>query len=135
MLTENINVGKGQANGTEATIENITIKQGAKIHKIQLQPLNITVNAVYAHDVAHVKLRHKRRLSVDPIFVVKPKKIVFTANISLAEEFQTRISNSISMSMSAMQLPFIHNLATTVHKLQGSSRICMFINQFNYTAN
>ena len=55
MLTQNINVTAGLANGTQATVETIALKQGTKEHYVNLDE-DIEVQAVLANDIEYVAL-------------------------------------------------------------------------------
>lgn len=60
MLTENIDVINGLANGTQALVKKVWLNPGAQFFNITLQN-NIVVKAVYASDVKCILLQHKNQ--------------------------------------------------------------------------
>lgn len=82
MLTENINVPSGQANGTQATVDQVFLNTGSQFHDITLQN-NIIVQAVYASEIDYIELKHKNPRFQNIKFRVKPKIFRFNASVHI----------------------------------------------------
>ena len=136
MLTENISVQNGLANGTQATIEQVFLNTGSQFHNITLQN-NIVVNAVYASEIHHILLKHKNQKFHNLTFEVKPKTFRFKASVPIPFNRQAQNKNKHSnfVNMQAKQLPIISNNATTGHKLQGVGVNKLFVHDWEYTRN
>ena len=134
MLTENTNVAAGIANGTEATVSKIVLKKDTTPFQIHLDDGN-KVDAVYADQVLEIHLQHSNIYNIiDKNFVLKPRKFTFSARLTPPPSLHSR-SPRFTRKMTAVQLPVISNSVTTGHKLQGSSRDNILIDNFAYTSN
>jgi hypothetical protein len=72
MLGNNINVSKGEANGTRGIFKGIRMKPGEKIHVTCLN--GYYVNSVYASQVESVECEHTESKYTGS-FIVEPKKV------------------------------------------------------------
>ena len=118
MLPTNINVALGQANGTQAIVEQVVLNHGE--HTTTTRLSGISVSAVFASQVHSIHLRHSNRQTQPQTFVVHPKKHCF--------KVQHR-------KMKATQIPILLNNATTGHKLQGSGVEELFVHNWSYVTN
>ena len=146
MLTNNINVDSGLANGTEAKVLRIVMKTGQTTFKVKIdvdthnqfyesnQIQEVSVDAAYAEQIKFIELEHVNKNIHPKIFQLQPKDFTFDASFPCPPEFSGR-EKRIQRKMNAQQLPVIANSATTGHKLQGATCENLFINAFNYRAN
>jgi PIF1-like helicase len=136
ILTENIDVVNGLANGTRATVESVFLNAGSNYKTIKLECGKI-VRAVYASDVDYILLKHKDQKVENQMFQVKSKIVTFKA--SLAKQtanlsFETFLKDN-KLLMKAKQFPIIVNNATTGHKLQGVGVDKLFVHAWHYKRN
>jgi hypothetical protein len=136
MLTENINVPSGQANGTQATVDQVFLNAGSQFHYITLQN-NIIVQAVYASEIDYIVLKHKNQRFQNIKFQVKPKTFRFKASIPIPSKMGAQKKNKSMdvVKMQAKQFPIVSNNATTGHKLQGVGVDKLFVHDWEYTTN
>ena len=116
MLTQNIDVPNGIANGTEAFVTKVVLKPGEKMGRTLMeasQGNDRQVNSVLAKQVSYIELKHRNPNVPNPFFRLEPRVFSFYANV-------THAGTDIKMlRMKATQLPVVVNDATTGHKLQG----------------
>ena len=130
MLGNNINVSKGEANGTRGIFKGIRMKPGEKIHVTCLN--GYYVNSVYASQVESVECEHTESKYTGS-FIVEPKKVKCIVDMPnpVIGCNTARIKQSIHMT----QVQLIRNLATTGHKLQGQTKKFMVASDYHYAQN
>ena len=123
MLTKNVAVARGEANGTRGILEKVFLKPGQ-------QPFHMDINGrkvptVRAGQVDHLILRHVKNSSrAGTTIKVLPEARKFQAQYPLPEQFKysaKTTKSSYQISAQAIQLPVVVNTATTGYKLQGCS--------------
>lgn len=129
MVSENIHVRAGVANGTQATFQSLVLKFGNTVSRTTVD--GIEIDCVFASQVSHLLLKHHGTRN-QSTFKLEPKKYCFTANYPKPEALRTGRSKTEKIKMSAIQLPLISNNATTGHKLQGASKDAIYIAKFTY---
>ena len=67
MLTSNISVREGKANGTQATVLRVVLREGVTPSFVNIAG-DVQVPAVIASDVAHVVLQHSNSRAKPTIF-------------------------------------------------------------------
>jgi hypothetical protein len=134
MLPANMKVKEGQANGTQATVEKIVLKEGQHVGQVRICE-GIPVPAVYASQVSYILLKHSNERIQPSIFKVRPKQHTFTAKILVPHDLQIEKDERENMKMKANQLPVIINNASTGHKLQGSGVDELFVHNWSYVTN
>jgi PIF1-like helicase len=133
MLPTNINVEMGQANGTQATVEQIVLKPN-------IQPIRtliggvIPVAAVFASQVEYIVLRHANAKIDQALFNIQPKRHSFKLKLPSSQQLQKKITY-FDANMRAIQLPILQNNATTGHKLQGSGVESLFVHKWSNVTN
>jgi PIF1-like helicase len=133
MLPVNMSVSMGQANGTQALVQQVILKQSV-VPSVTLFQGKIPVPCVFASQVDYILMRHLNTRIVENLFEVKPKKHSFTTELSTAPSFFST-KEKFAAKMRAIQIPIIHNDATTGHKLQGSGVDILFVHNWYYSAN
>lgn len=134
MLPSNINVSQGKANGTQATVSRIVLRQGIQPHSVKLEN-SIPVRAVYASDVENVELCHVNKRIEPPLFKVTASRRTFLAKIPKPPSVCTNMNETEHVRMQANQIPIIVNNATTGHKLQGADVTNIFVHCWSYVTN
>jgi PIF1-like helicase len=135
MLPCNKNVKAGQANGTQAIVENVVLKPGEVPQNIVLNDINITIYGVQATQVLHIVLHHCNSRVQPQVFLLQPKQYSFTAKILKPRSLQVKGNDREVLHMKCIQLPILINNATTGHKLQGSGVNNLFIHKWSYVTN
>jgi hypothetical protein len=131
MLPTNINVSQGLANGTQATVHKIMLKEGV-IPSITTINGNIPVSYVYASDVEYIELRHTNQRIIPSLFRVQHKNHTFKVKLPSMPNYNT---DTFLAEMKATQLPLLHNDATTGHKLQGTGVEQLFVHKWSTVTN
>jgi hypothetical protein len=136
MLTENIDVLNGLANGTRATIQTVALKQSHNCFYVDVGN-NVVVKGIYASSVEYVILKHINSTHCTQTFKIHPKSATFKANIPYPIDIVSSNSKlkSEQFDMRAFQLPIIVNNATTGHKLQGTGVDKLFVHGWHYRRN
>jgi len=134
MLPDNIDVKNGQANGTQAVVEQIFLKPGEQTHQILLEG-EFPVTAVSCDQIAYISLRHCNERIQPSTFSLKPVSSTFKAKIPKPRALRVKGDETEQLKMKATQLPMVVNNATTGHKLQGSGVDCLFVHNWSYVAN
>ena len=80
MLTRNTSVREGQANGTQATLEKVVLKNGVQPGRVVLSG-NISIAAVQACQVSYLLLQHVNKRVNPALFKVFPRQNTFRANL------------------------------------------------------
>jgi hypothetical protein len=128
MLTENIDVAKGLANGTRAIVVNIMLKANETYQRVIIGN-NISIKAVYASAVEYITLQHINTSIQPTTFTLKPQQNQFRILLSITA------TEPELLEMKTIQLPLISNTATTVHKLQGIGVDKLFVYSVCYQKN
>jgi hypothetical protein len=134
MLPCNKDVGKGQANGAQVTLERVILKPNVSPTTV-LVGGTIPVNAVRASQVSHIVVRHCNPRVNPAVFSIEPKKHSFKGRLLKPRMLQTRGNDRENLRMKACQIPVLINNATTGHKLQGSGVDILFVHNWSYTTN
>ena len=143
MLTNNMDVEKGMANGTEAHLKKIILKPNEKLFEIKMKntlynPKNnnnneyIMCKAIFASQIKEVQLEspvNQNKLVLNPI------SFTFNIKLNLKSDIYSKMNLNFNRKMKAIQLPFVSNSATTCHKLQGATCENLCINSFDYSSN
>ena len=87
---------------------------------------------VYAGQVDHILLRHNNKRVLPAEFKMQPIKFSFMAEMPLPADLCSDKDQRRGFKMNAMQLPMVSNIATTGHKLQGSTVINLFVHEWRY---
>jgi hypothetical protein len=124
MMTSNLNVASGQASGSRLTVEQVLLKPGETTFEVNLGA--VKVRGVRESQVDHLVLKHQNE-------DIKPKIIRVK---STAHSFKAKINGSVfhdspvEARMKGRQFPVVSNVATTGHKLQGSSLDDLAVNDW-----
>ena len=131
MLTHNQDVAKGIANGTQATLQRVVLKEGQSFSTTTvLDDLMSSqqIKSVLASQIKHIVLKHKNKKTNPQVFQLQPEEFIFTAGLPV-QEIKTTVS------IKATPLPIIVNNATTGHKLQGSTMDTIFVYEWSKKKN
>ena len=131
MLTHNQDVAKGIANGTQATLQRVVLKEGQSFSTTTvLDDLTSSqqIKSVLASQIKHIVLKHKNKKTNPQVFQLQPEEFIFTAGLPV-QEIKTTVS------IKATPLPIIVNNATTGHKLQGSTMDTIFVYEWSKKKN
>ena len=134
MLTQNIDVTAGLANGTQATVDCIALKPETQPTYVQINQ-NVKVKAVFASDVEYIQLRHTNKNIHPPTFQMTPTQMKFNAKFKVSALDKNKKNETKFVEMKATQVPIVVNNATTGHKLQGQGVESLFIHNWNYVTN
>ena len=134
MLTENISVKDGLANGTQAILIRIVLKHGVTTRQVNVAN-DLNVQAVYASEVSKIVLRHINDRISPHIFSIKTKSHSFKARVLKPRSLSVTQDDRETLSMKASQIPTVINNATTGHKLQGSGVETLFVHSWSYVTN
>jgi hypothetical protein len=133
MLPINMNVSKGQANGSQVTLEKVVLKEGVVPQEVLLD--GVPVNAVRASQVDHLVLKQANDRIEPQEFSVAPTKYSFIAHVLKPTSLQVKGNEREKLKMKATQLPVLVNNATTGHKLQGCSVDNVFVHSWSMVRN
>jgi hypothetical protein len=130
LLGENVDVLNGLANGTRGIFKGYKLKPGEQLHATCVN--GYFVNALFANQIealvcTHVGSKYRGEFQVEP----KKNRCVVQIPNPLLEEKQKRIKQPIQI----FQVPLIHNLATTGHKLQGQTKDTIVVSDLFYGSN
>jgi hypothetical protein len=130
MVTENLDVLDGMANGTTCTFRKLVLKPGAKLEKVQMY--GYWVYSVGMDDVEHMESEWQDCDFFQGTFKLQPKVGTFRVKYPICEfGLNTRILTSIELEY----LSVIVNHATTGHKLQGKTVKSLVIAQWSRVKN
>ena len=131
MLTEN-ELNNGNANGSQLIVIQVVLKHGCELGSVVVEGKDVP--ATVASDIKHVVVLDKQQNRIKHI---EPKKFFFKASYPLPSEFcaRSRSHSQEILSLSAFQIPFITNDATTGFKLQGSSVDNIVVTELSDKAN
>ena len=79
-LTRNENVQDGKANGSQAIFQKVVLKPEVVPRQVFIAP-NVSVNSIFAREVAHVVLKHCNNRVQPSIFILESKRFSFKARI------------------------------------------------------
>jgi PIF1-like helicase len=133
MLPTNINVSMGQANGTQATVEQIVLKPNIQPRRTLINGV-VPVAAVFASQVQYITLKHTNTKIQQPFFNIEPTKHSFKIKLPTALQV-LNINSTFVADMRATQVPILQNTATTGHKLQGSGVETLFVHKWSNVTN
>ena len=134
MLPTNENVQDGKANGSQAIFQKVVLKPEVVPRKVFIAP-NVSVNSIFAREVAHVVLKHCNNRVQPSIFILESKRFSFKARILKPKVLRVKGSDREAITMRANQVPLLINNATTGHKLQGSGVDALFVHSWHYATN
>ena len=128
MLTQNSDVGNGQANGSRLTLHKVVVKRAECRWPLKLES-GVTVNALYASQVCHVVVKHVAT-DVDPnIFAVETQVFPFSCKLEIEQGIK------VNARMKGTQIPLVSNLCTTGDKLQGCGVDNLLVDKWYYGQN
>ena len=137
MLTHNICVDAGRANGTCVTLERVVLKPNEQPILIQVDE-DVKVYAYYASQVRNIEVRHECKKFDPSIFSIKSDTHSMKVKWNVIRDFDDLIGNSNAIEevpMKFHQFPIVRNTGTTGHKLQGKSVENIMIFEWSYTSN
>jgi hypothetical protein len=126
MLPINMNVSKGQANGSQVTLEKVVLKEGVVPQEVLD---GVPVNAIRASQVDHLVLKQANDRIELQEFSVAPTKYSFIAHVLKPTSLQVKGNKCEKLKVKATQLPVLVNNAMTGHKLQGYSVDNVFVHR------
>ena len=132
MLVDNVDVLRGQANGSQAIVIRIVLKRNETPATILLGG-STPVRAVVASQVDHVVLKHCNDKVQPATFKVQASEHAFSARFPKVNGASKRAKEEVKMK--ARQFLFVVNNATTGHKLQGASVDNLFVHSWYYMTN
>ena len=127
MNTLNSDVLSGQANGSRVHVLKVVMKVGEQPFPLELEN-GAVVNAMFAHQVKCILVKHEAPDVHPSTFEVKPQSTNFKCKL----RFDT---GDMKAACQGTQFPIISNSATTGHKLQGCSCKELLVNDWNYGSN
>jgi hypothetical protein len=134
MLPVNLNVKNGEANGTQAVVEEVVLKSGEHTRESRVYG-NVKLKCVTASQVSHIVLRHLNERLQPALFKVTPKQYTFKAKVLKPTSMRAKPNDREVLQMKGTQLPILVNNATTGHKLQGSGVENLFVHSWSYVTN
>ena len=134
MLPKNIDVLSGQANGTQALVQGVLLKDGQQAATTKLRS-GTCVPVVKASQIRHVVLKHCNDRIKPNLFVLEPMTLNFIAAVPVPRSLRLQDNEREQLKMKGTQLPLLNNAATTGHKLQGSGVGKIFIHSWSYVTN
>ena len=133
MLSENVDVKRGIANGTTATVSKIVLKQG-HIRNIKVLTVDkYQVNAIDATSVEYILVEMENPDKTKREIALTATAVKATAFMSM--DTGLSVSMKYDVPISGYQFTFLVNHATTVHKLQGKTVESLYIVNWCYMQN
>lgn len=129
MMSKNLDVGNGQANGTCAKVKSITMKCGEQPFELELEN-GTTIFAAFASQVASMQMEHENPDIVPRLFDITSESFSFTCKLDKQMD-----NEYLYTKVTGTQFPIISNSATTAHKLQGLTVETLFVNEWQYKEN
>jgi len=127
MLTQNKNVGLGQANGSRLFFKDITTPPWESPILVHLNN-GQKIRAYYASQIRHITVKQEA-VDIHPSeFEVKPAVCTFRTKVQY-DNYNGEIS------MKGFQFGLISNSATTGHKLQGYTAVALIVLNWEYKEN
>lgn len=127
MLTQNKDVPNGQANGSRTFLEGVMVKPECDPMIIELE-CGATIRAFFASQIHALKLKHEAKDIKPTVFEVKSESFSFNATMTIDDERKI-------CAMKGQQFSVVSNTATTGHKLQGYTALCLIVNDWHYGQN
>ena len=134
MLTINIDVKNGQANGTQAFIDHVKLKENVTLTKTYIGN-NLYIPSVSSLHIDYITLIHENKKVQPNKFNIYPKEHSFECKLLLPPDMQQTGKDTELFHMKATQFQIIINNATTGHKLQGSGVENLFVHNWYYVTN
>ena len=134
MLTTNIDVKNGQANGTQAFIDHVKLNENATLTKTYIGN-NLYIPSVSSLHIDYITLIHENKKVQPNKFNIYPKEHSFECKLLLPPDMQQTGKDTELFHMKATQFQIIINNATTGHKLQGSGVENLFVHNWYYVTN
>lgn len=126
MVTKNISVTSGLANGTKAKIHRIITKPGTRHQTTSVR--HFRIRAYRACDIQEIHLIHENTNITPRLFKLQPEEQQFQVSIPYPKNLQPGGNpKKQTIKLKALQLPIIINNATTGHKLQGATVPNLFV--------
>jgi len=157
MVSMNIDVRNGMANGTRALVKGVALRAGETPSMVNysgcLIPAVLASQVEYVlctHETKKKKTRRQRQCSLpaegdfvnqplteeSPVeFRIKPETFVFDVNLPIPDYLQVTYKEVERIRMKATQVPLLVNNATTGHKLQGATIKRIFVHSWRYEKN
>ncbi len=135
MMTQNVDVTSGQANGSTAALKRVLMKRGRRgfrYVKVSMEGEVIYVPCVSADAVEAIELEHENKKMCPLVFKLAPCGFTFKANIPFPDFMGLQSCARDTVTLHAVQLPVVSNTATTGHKLQGATLECLCVHDWNY---
>ena len=127
MLTDNKNVGKGEANGSRVRVQRVRTKIGEQPFALKLA-CGTFIWALYASQVRSIVVKHVVEDIMPQVFEVKVTEHNFNCKLELSD-------GTTNMRMKGQQFPMVSNSCTMGHKLQGSTVNEILMNDWYYGNN
>ena len=127
MLTKNVDVARGQANGSCVRLEQIVMKQGELPFTMTLEN-GASVLAMHARQVEHLIVVHENNDTQPSRFEMESETFTFTSAL-------THSGQTIQVACKGLQFPVISNSCTTGHKLQGCTCESLLVNEWCHNGN
>ena len=134
MLTTNIDVKNGQANGTQALIDSVQLKENATLTKTNIKN-DLYLPSISSLHIDYITLKHENKKIKPNTFKIFPKEHSFECKLLLPSDMQQTGKDTELFYMKATQFQIIVNNATTGHKLQGSGVENLFVHNWYYVTN
>ena len=115
MLTTNIDVKNGQANGTQAFIDHVVLKENVTLTKTYIGN-NLYIPSVSSLHIDYITLIHENKKVQPNKFNIYPKEHSFECKLLLPPDMQQTGKDTELFHMKATQFQIIINNATTGHK-------------------
>jgi hypothetical protein len=134
MVTRNINVSEGQANGTVATVEKIQVLPARHPFSVNVGGGH-SVSGIYSNDIDYIELKHVDPEIFPQVFQLKPERFFIYPLIPVDDELLCGSKTREKWKVKITHFPLVLNWATTVHKLQGRTLRHLFIHSWKRNAN
>lgn len=126
MFTENTNVDHCIANGTQGILRKVVLKKSPSYLILNDMQVPYATASEISYVIVHIP-------ESDNEITIRPKTYS-SFSIKIPSPYCTG-QQGHAIQMTAFQLPFVVNCATTCHKLQGATKKSLFVNSFSYRSN
>ena len=127
MLTQNTDVGNGEANGSRVFVKRICLKRGEQAFVLKLDN-GTDVLECYAWQDEALVLEHENKDITPRRFELLSRTFKFNCRLQVGLE-------ELFVGVQGIQFPLISNSCTTGHKLQGCTVESILANTWYYGAN
>ena len=134
MVTKNINVSAGIANGTVATVQKVLFQPGEEGFNVNIGG-GATVLGVFSDKVRGILLKHTDPTIEPQQFILKPESFTIHPLIPVKHELRTSSGQREQWTVRITHFPLVLTWATTVHKLQGQTVDRLFIHSWKEAAD